>query len=122
MVDFDEPNLAKAVEALALEAVNALAFGAIRLDAEGNVVFLSEAERRLSGFRQDALGRKFFTEIAPCMNNPSFKNRIDRALASGKLDLAFGHVGDFGDRMRALDVRVQAAAAGGCWIFLKRGD
>lgn len=122
MVDFDEPNLAKAVEALALEAVNALAFGAIRLDAEGNVVFFSEAERRLSGFRQDALGRAFFTEIAPCMNNPSFKNRIDRALASGKLDLAFGHVGDFGDRMRALDVRVQAAAAGGCWIFLKRGD
>lgn len=121
-IDFDEPALATAVEALPPEAVNGLGFGAVRLDADGKVVFFSEAERRLSGFRENAMGRTFFIDIAPCMNNPAFRGRIDKALADGKLNLVFGHVGDFGDRTRALDVRVQSASGGGCWIFMKRDD
>ena len=121
-LEFDAPHLAAAVEKLPVEAVNALPFGAIRLDAEGRVRFYSEAERRLSGFWEAAEGRSFFTEIAPCMNNPRFKGRIERAMAAGTLDLEFGHIGDFVDRTRELQVRVQSASSGGCWIFMRRGE
>ena len=118
--DFDTPNLAAAVEALPPEALDRLDFGAIRLDAEGRVRFYSDAERRLSGFRQEALGRHFFSEIAPCMDNADFRGRIDRALAAGRLDIEFGHVGDFADGEQELRVRVQSASGGGFWIFLRR--
>ena len=118
--DFDGPGLAKAIEALPADRVNALAFGAIRLDAEGRVTFYSDAERRLSGFREETLGRSFFAEIAPCMNNPSFRGRIDRAMAAGKLDIAFDFIGDFDDAAKALRVRIQSASGGGCWIFMQR--
>jgi photoactive yellow protein len=120
--DFDEPHLAEAVGKLPAEAVNALPYGAVRLDADGRVIFFSDAERRLSGYKKPPIGLSFFTEIAPCMNNPAFRGRIDRALAAGSLNIAFAHVGDFDDATRELDVRVQSAAGGGCWIFLRRAD
>lgn len=120
-VDFDEPHLASAVERLPPDAVDALDFGAIRLDREGRVTFFSKAEGQLSGYRaQDAMSRHFFTEIAPCMDNPQFRGRIEKAAAAGRLDVEFGWVGDFSDRQRELRVRAQSVADGGCWIFIQR--
>lgn len=118
--DFEEPRLADAVERLPPEVVDALSFGVVRLDPDGRVSFFSKAERKLSGYRKPALGREFFTEIAPCMNNAGFRTRMDRAMAAGRLDIAFGHVGDFNDADKELHVRVQSATGGGCWIFIKR--
>ncbi|PPQ37667.1 hypothetical protein CCS01_03270 [Rhodopila globiformis] len=120
MPDFDEPLLAKAVERLSPEEVDALPFGAIRLDAEGTVRFYSDAERRLSGYPKAAVGHKFFTEIAPCMNNAAFRGRIEQALDAGRLDIRFGFVGDFSSPATEVDVRVQSATSGGCWIFIRR--
>jgi photoactive yellow protein len=118
--DYNEPLFAKAVEQLSPEQVHALPFGAIRLDTEGTVTFYSDAERRLSGYRKTVVGHKFFTEIAPCMNNPSFRGRIERALETGRLDIRFGYVGDFPAEEIEVEVRVQSATSGGCWIFIRR--
>lgn len=118
---FDEPQLARAVEALPSDAVDALPFGAIRLDADGNVRFYSRAEARLSGYgARPALGKRFFTDMAPCMDTEAFRGRIEAAAGTQRLDLEFGWVGDFVDRQRELTVRVQSASDGGCWIFIRR--
>ena len=117
---FDEPRLAEAVERLSPEALDGLPFGAIRLDAAGVVRLFSLTERRLSGYQEEALGRLFFHEIAPCMEIAGMRDRIESALTAGRLDLAFDHVGDFEDRTRELRVRVQSATGGGCWIFVQR--
>lgn len=121
---FDEPRLAEAVERLPPAAIDALPFGAIRLDAEGAVTFYSASERRQSGLRREALGRIFFVDIAPCMDNPDFRGRIEQGRRTGRLDVAFGYVSDMpgGAKEVALDVRVQGAADGGTWIFLRRED
>jgi photoactive yellow protein len=119
---FDTPHLAAAVEQLSHDQIDSLPFGAIRLDKNGFVTFFSLAERRLSGYQKEAMKHPFFTEIAPCMNNPAFKGRIDRALAAGTLNIAFDHIGDFDDAAKALRVRVQSAVEGGCWIFMRRED
>ena len=118
--DFRDPNLASTIEQLPQEAVHALPFGAIRLDQQGQVVFYSDAERRLSGYKDDAIGRSFFAEVAPCMDNPDFRGRMDSALRAGKLDVTLTHIGDFDNATKVLDVRVQSATDGGCWIFMKR--
>src|SRR4051794_9771206 len=120
--DFNEPLLAKAVEQLSPDEVHALLFGAIRLDTEGTVTFYSDAERRLSGYPKTVVGHKFFTEIAPCMNNASFLGRIERALETGRLDIRFGYVGDFLSKDIEVEVRVQSATNSGCWIFIRRED
>ena len=66
------------------------------------------------------LGLDFFRDIAPCMDNDRYRGRIDQAVARGTLDLAFTHIGDFEDRERELTVRVQSAANGGYWVFMRR--
>lgn len=120
---FEQSDLASVVEALPPEALDALDFGAIRLDAGGAVQIYNEAERRLSGSGNlPRLGLDFFASIAPCMNQPGFRGRIERALARGKLDLEFSWTGDFSDRMRSVTVRVQSASDGGYWIFMRRED
>jgi photoactive yellow protein len=117
---FDTPNLARAVEQLSMQQIDALPFGAIQLDAAHNVLRYSQSERDQSAFPHPAIGRSFFTEIAPCMNNPAFKDRIDAALTAGRLDIEFDHIGDFTDPTRSLQIRIQSASGGGCWIFIRR--
>jgi photoactive yellow protein len=120
---FDRPDLAHAVEALPHEELDALPFGATRVDETGIVQTYNLAERRLSGSGQrPRVGLSFFTDIAPCMDTPGFRGRIERATAMGKLDLEFGWTGDFADAMRGLRVRVQSATGGGFWLFMQREE
>jgi photoactive yellow protein len=120
-VDYEDPQLARMIESLPPSAVDRLPFGAIRLSRHGVVEYYSEAERRLSGSAQHPRhGLDFFASIAPCMDTPEYRGRIEAALAGGTLDLRFDYVGDFEDRARELEVRVQSATAGGYWIFMRR--
>jgi photoactive yellow protein len=119
--DFDEPTLARAAEQLSEAQIDALPFGAIRLNADGTVEYYSNAERRLSGSGdRQRLGLHFFDQIAPCMDNDQYRGRVQKAIASGTLDLEFSHIGDFGDRDRELTVRIQSSSTGGYWIFMHR--
>ena len=120
-LDFDTPRLAEPVERLRPEQVDALPFGAVRLDASGMVTFYNEAERRQSGYRKDAIGRGFFTDMAPCLDTPVFRGRIERALANGRLDIAFDHIMDLPNGARDVEVhvRVQSIADGCCWVFMQ---
>ncbi len=121
-ISFDLPALAPAVEALPVGALDALTFGALRVDHAGVVQVYNRTERLRSGSGdRPRLGLDFFTDVAPCMATKEFRGRIERALAEGSLDLEFGWVGDFGDAERAMRVRVQSAAQGGYWIFFQRG-
>jgi photoactive yellow protein len=119
--DFDTPNLARAVEDLTPDQVDALPFGVIRLDAQDTVVLLNKTEAQQSGYdARPARGHGFFTDVAPCLDNGYFKGRIDKARRAGTLDIAFSFVGDFCDREREFDVRVQSSSGGGYWIFHRR--
>ena len=121
VVDFDRPDLAKIIETLTVEEIDALPFGTVRLDHEGKVILFSEAEARLSGFgSRDRIGLTFFTDIAPCMNTDAFRRQTENAIAAGTLDVEFMHIGDFEDRDRELTIKIQSAADGGMWVFLRR--
>jgi photoactive yellow protein len=120
-LSLEVPELVRAIEALSEAQVDALPFGVVRLDEECNVLGFSKAEAVQSGFeRLRAMGRGFFTEVAPCLDTPGFLERLGRARRRGTLDLRFEHVGDFSDPTRLLDVRVVSASGGGFWVFLHR--
>ena len=122
MLKIDESDLGARVEQLSWEAIDELAFGVIRLDASGKIVYLSRVEARESGYGdRPAIGRDFFSEVAPCLGTPEFMRRLDQAQARGSLDITFDQVGDFGDPERELHVRVRSATSGGLWIFIERG-
>jgi photoactive yellow protein len=119
--DFNTPKLADALEALDRSELDRLPFGAIKLDPHGAVQHYNATEAKLSGRNSmPTVGKLFWVDVAPCFDNGYFKGRIDKAIATGKLDMSFTFVGDFSDRTRELTVRVQAAKDGGIWIFHQR--
>jgi photoactive yellow protein len=121
LFQMERAALAARLDALPRASLDALPFGVIRTDATGAVVYFSATEAQQSGYQGDrALGRTFFTEMAPCMGTPAFLQRIERAASAGTLDVTFEHVGDFQDAERELTARVFSAASPGLWIFLRR--
>lgn len=121
MLSFEASDLSAQMENLEPEQFDALPFGAIKLDENGRVVAFNEAERILSGYgSRPTIGKVFFTEIAPCMDDPEFRGRIDAARERGTLNLQFAWIGDFADASRQVKVRVHSASDGGVWIFIQR--
>ncbi len=119
--DFETKKLAEALEALTADEIDQLPFGVIAIDPQGVVQVFSKIEAKLSGYgARPAIGKVFFTDVAPCMNNAHFKGRIDKARAAGTLNVSFTFVGDFEDSNRELSIRVQSAKDGGAWIAIRR--
>lgn len=117
----DDERLLERVEELSFQAIDALPFGVVRLDPAGKVTYFSRTEAEQSGFGdRRAIGRDFFTEMAPCLGSPEFLQRIAAARRAGTLDITFEQVGDFDDANRELRVRVKSATGGGLWVFLQR--
>jgi photoactive yellow protein len=120
-VGLDDERLPERMEPLSLQEIDALPFGVVRLDAMGKVTFFSKTEAEQSGFGdRRAIGRDFFTQMAPCLGTPEFLRRIAVARRAGTLDITFEQVGDFDDAARELRVRVSSAKGGGLWVFLQR--
>ena len=120
---FDNPELARAMEALSRSDIDALPYGVVRLDARGRVILYNEAEARLSGRGARAvLGLDFFAEVAPCLSGPEYKGRIDSAIARGRVDIEMGCVGDFKDPDGEYRARIVSASDGGLWILHRRED
>jgi photoactive yellow protein len=118
---FDDADLAARIEAMSDEQIDALPFGTIRIDADGVVRHYSQREAALSGFGpRNAIGLDFFARMAPCMDSPLVRGRIEQALAGRTLDIRMNHVGDFADRRRPLELRAVSATQGGFWLFLRR--
>lgn len=117
----DDPTLLARVAQLSPAELDHLPFGVIRLDAEGKVTLYSKTEAELSGYGdRRAIGRDFFTQMAPCLATPERLRRIDQARREGTLDISFEQIGDFDDAERELHVRVASAPGGGLWIFIER--
>jgi len=120
-IRFDDPDLGGVLESLPEATLHGLPFGVVRLDEERNVIFYSESEGRLSGHGiEHTVGRKFFTELAPCFQHPGFLGRLERARQRGVVDIEFGWVGDFDDAKKALRVRILSASWGGVWVLIAR--
>lgn len=114
MPSIDDEDIGHHVELLTPAEIDGLPFGVVRLDASERVLRLSAPEARQSGHGdREAVGLRFFTDVAPCFWSAAFLERVERALAAGTLDISFERVGDYGDAERELRVRLKSASSGG---------
>lgn len=112
-------SLAQEMERLAPEEIDRLPFGVIGLDPQGTIRLYNRTEAETFGVgNRPVIGKTFYSDVAPCMNNAYFKGLIDKARAAGKLDLQFTFIGSYVNARQELKVRVQSASDGGTWIFI----
>jgi photoactive yellow protein len=68
--------------------LDSLEFGVVKLDRSGHVLAYNHHESEAAGLsRSRVIGRHFFSEVAPCMNNPLVAGRyVDEAELDAEID------------------------------------
>lgn len=120
-IDFYSPRLAETLGAATQDEINNLPFGAVRMSKTGVVEFYSSREQEISGFGRSAIGLNWFREVAPCMDNPIIRGRIDMATALGPVDITLEHVGLFDNPKARVELRVvETSDRLGYWLVLRK--
>jgi len=120
-LDFDDDSVGERLRDLDTAQRNRAPFGIIRIDDDGVVQFYNRYESELSGVDpEDAVGRNFFTQLAPCSNNRVFLGRFQRGLQTGDLDERFTYTFTYKMRPTLVDIRLYRDDAGNNWILVKR--
>jgi photoactive yellow protein len=119
-IDVDVHDTARLAD-LTEQELDRLPVGAIRVDADGRILFYSRAEAEITGREpQQVLGRNFFRDVAPCTAVPEFYGRFRRGVLSGMLHTAFDFTFDFD--MQPVRVRIfmrNAETKGEYWILVQ---
>ena len=122
IVGFGKDDIENVMSKMSPAEVDQLAFGAVQLDAAGNILRYNAAEASITG--RDAkgvIGKNFFRDVAPCTNSPTFKGVFDQGVRAGNLNTMFEYVFDY--KMAATKVKIhmkKAISDGSFWIFVKR--
>lgn len=106
------------------DQLDALPFGAIRLDTDGTILKFNMSESRLTGRDpRRVTGRNFFTDVAPCTNVQDFAGRFREGMARKELHAIFPYRFDF--EMAPRDVTVTlfySKQTESAWVFVREGN
>jgi photoactive yellow protein len=110
-LSFGAADLLPAIDSMDDDALDALDFGVIGVDAAGLVRRYNALESRMAGLSpQRVLGQPMFTAVAPCMNNYMVAQRLDDAAMHGEpLDATIDYVLTL--RMKPVKVKLRLLAA-----------
>lgn len=101
--------------------LDALPFGAIRLDKDGKILNYNLTEAALTGRQKEkVVGRNFFTEVAPCTNVQTFAGRFREGMLKKELHAIFPYRFDF--EMAPRDVTVTlfySRQTDSAWVFVR---
>ncbi len=118
---FDDEGVGEELRHASPDELNRAPFGIIQLDDAGTVQFYNRYESNLSGIDPDkAVGTNFFTELAPCSNNPLFLGRFKNGVREGELDEYFTYTFTYKMRPTLVDVRLYRDEAGNNWIMIQK--
>lgn len=96
-------------------------FGLIKLDDAGIVQFYNHYESELSGIDpSEAIGKDFFTQLAPCSNNNLFLGRFEDGVHTDDLDEHFTYTFTYKMRPTRVNVRLFRDESGSNWILARR--
>jgi photoactive yellow protein len=97
----------EAADTMSAEDLDKLAYGMIQLDATGRILNYNALESKLASLRkEDAIGKQFFTEIAPCTRVQEFYGRFKEGVIRESLDTSFRFHFAFKQNPRDVTVRL----------------
>jgi photoactive yellow protein len=98
-----------------------LPFGAIELDTAGIILRYNGFESKLSGIHKNrALGKHFFTELAPCTNVKEFYGRFQEGVARKRMHEKFRY--HFSFKKNPIDVTITlfySDLTDSLWVFAR---
>ncbi len=74
-------------------AYDELSFGIVKMNFDGQVVFYNKQESLITGIDPSyAVGKLFFTQVAPCTNNFMVSEKYKQIELDEELDYLFTHI------------------------------
>ena len=121
-VKFGKSDIENVIGQMSDKEIDGLTFGAIQLDAEGNILTYNLMEGAISGRDPRAvIGKNFFRDVAPCTSTPAFEGVFQAGVNADNLNNMFEYLFDY--QMTPTKVRVhmkRAINGGSYWVFVKR--
>lgn len=109
------------VQDLTEQELEKLPFGAIHLDTTGRILRFNGFESQISGvLKEQAVGKLFFTEIAPCTNVKEFYGRFRDGVARKRLHEKFRYHYSF--KRNPMDVTITlfySDLTQSIWVFVR---
>jgi photoactive yellow protein len=103
----DTDRLLEQIDDFAEDDLDTLPYGLIQLDATGRIVKYNAVESRLASIAQaDAIGKQFFTEVAPCTKVQQFYGAFKDGVIHESLDTTFQFHFAFKQHPRDVTVRL----------------
>ncbi len=109
------------IDDLSSEELDSLPFGAIQLNPAGIILKYNDYESKLARVTQkEAIGKNFFTDIAPCTNVQEFYGRFRQGTMQKKLFQKFRFHFAFKHAPRDVTVTLfYSDIADSIWVFIR---
>jgi photoactive yellow protein len=110
-----------AIDPLSAADLDSLPFGAIQLDREGKILQYNDYESKLAGVEKSkAVGKNFFTELAPCTNVKEFQGKFKDGVAQEELHETFRYHFPFKQNPRDVVVTLFfSKMTETAWVFIR---
>jgi photoactive yellow protein len=121
IITFGAEDIANSIAGLSPRDLDGLPFGVVQLDSTGRIILYNKAEGKLARFDpESAIGKNFFTEVAPCTNVVGFRDQFDQGVRSGQLNVVLEWQFT-GENMPLVQVHMKKAKVDNrFWLFIKR--
>jgi photoactive yellow protein len=97
----------EAADRMTAEELDRLPYGMIQLDKSGRILNYNAVESSLASLsKEEAIGKQFFTEIAPCTRVQEFYGRFKEGVIRESLDTSFHFHFAFKQHPRDVTVRL----------------
>jgi photoactive yellow protein len=122
IVKFGQDDIENSLSKMNDKDLDGLAFGAIQLDQNGNILQYNAAEGDITGRDpEEVKGKNFFREVAPCTNTDEFYGEFKKGVESGELNTLFEYTFDYNMMPTKVKVHMKKALSGDSyWVFVKR--
>ncbi len=109
-----------ALNTMSPSQIDSLRYGAVKIDDRGTISVYNRYESELGGYASShAIGKNFFTDIAPCTNNKVFRGCFAKGVEQGSADCLFSYT--FTYKMKPTEVKVHLHRASGAnWMLIAK--
>ena len=119
--EFDDDELGEVLRTCSEDTLNEAPFGIVQVDDNGIVQFYNRYESELAGVApEDAMGRNFFTQLAPCSSNRLFHGRFKTGVRKGALDERFTYTFTYKMSPTLVQVRMYRDQEGQNWVMIRK--
>lgn len=108
------------VESMTEDELNALPVGIIQLDCDGQILSYNDYESNFAGVNKvKAVGRNFFTQLAPCTNVQAFHGRFKEGVARKDLRETFRYRFNFKPPRDVAITLFYSGVTESVWVFVR---